>query len=153
MSWFAAVRAGYGAGLLFAPDLIVTLGTGHRPDPRTTAVARVLGARHLVQAAGTAGTPGRAVLALGAEADLVHGASMLLLAAWDRTRARTARTDAAAALSFALAGALLARHAPSTPQRPPRGGGVLASAAAWREAAAARLGRWLLPASLRQARD
>lgn len=148
---FAAVRAGYGAVLLCASDPVVRLYAGQPADRRTRAVARLLGARHLAQAVLTAGTPGRAVLALGVEADLAHAASMIGLAGWDRSRARAGLVDATGALGFALAGALLAGHTPSTPPHPATGGAVLARFAAVREAAAARLARWLLPSPLRPA--
>lgn len=149
MNRFAAVRAAYGALLLCAPDPVVRLYAGYPADRQIRMVARLLGARHLAQAVGTGGTPGRTALALGVEADLAHAASMIALAAWDRSRARAALVDAAGAASFALAGALMARRAPSTPPELVSRGAVLARFGAMREAAAARLGRWLLPPSLR----
>jgi hypothetical protein len=146
---FAAVRAGYGAVLLCAPDPVVRLYSGHPADRRTRAVARVLGARHLAQAVATAGTPGRAVLALGVEADLAHAASMIGLAGWDRARARAGSVDAFAAASLALVGVLVARRTPWTPPHPVTGSGALARCAAVREAVAAGAAHWLLPSSLR----
>lgn len=111
MKALVVVRAAYGTLLLVAPDRVARLCTGSRADRRTRAVARLLGARHLAQAVGTAGAPGPGALALGVTVDLAHAASMVALAAWDRPRARGALVDAAAALSFALAGALVARRA------------------------------------------
>jgi hypothetical protein len=44
------------------------------------AVTRVLGVRHLIQAAATAAAPNAVVLTIGAQVDLAHAASMLALA-------------------------------------------------------------------------
>ncbi|MGH3601364.1 MAG: hypothetical protein ACRDQH_14010, partial [Pseudonocardiaceae bacterium] len=86
MNRFAALRVGYGAVLLAAPDRVIRLYTGHRADPLARAVARLLGARHLVQGILTGGSPNAVVLALGMEVDLAHVASMLGLAVLDRQR-------------------------------------------------------------------
>lgn len=147
MNRFAAMRAGYGALLLLAPDPVIRLYSRHRVDRRTRVVVRLLGVRHLAQAVLTAGTPDRAVLALGVEADLAHAASMVGLAACDRARTRAALVDAVGAGSFAAAGAALACRTPRTPIHP-AGGGLGPRLAAVRDAAAGRLARWLLPAGL-----
>lgn len=150
MNRFAAVRAGYGALLLSAPGPVIRLYTGHRADPRTRMVTRVLGARHLAQAVATAGTPDRSLLALGVEADLAHTASMLALAAVDREHRRAGVVDAISASSFAVVGAVLTRRAgraaiaPFHPGERPLGG-----LAALRNRLVAGVARWLLPASLR----
>ncbi|MGH3783956.1 MAG: hypothetical protein ACRDRO_25905 [Pseudonocardiaceae bacterium] len=147
MNWFSALRTGYGALLVLAPDSLIRLYTGHRPDRPTRIVARVLGARQVVQGLLCAGTPGPAVLVLGVEADLAHAASMVGLAALDRSRRRAGLVDALCAGSFAVAGLVLACR------RFPRSGtplGVTAQLAARREAAALVLARWALPASLRR---
>lgn len=147
MNPFVAVRAGYGALLLGAPGPVIRLYTGHRADPRTRMVARVLGGRHLAQAVATAGTPQRSLLALGVEADLAHTASMLALAAVDREHRRLGVLDAVSAGSFAVVGAVLTRRAASAPFHPGQGppGGL----AALRNRLVTALARWLLPASLR----
>lgn len=142
---FAAVRAGYGVLLLIAPAAVSRLYTGHRADPRTLIVARLLGARHLAQAVATAGPAGWPVLALGVEADLAHAASMVGLAGWDRARRRAGLVDATAASSFAVVGAALTRRASALPAAE----GQLGALAARRQTVAAWLGRWLLPVSLR----
>jgi hypothetical protein len=67
-------------------------------------VARLLGTRHLVQAAVTAFVPVRGVFALGAAVDAVHAGSMLLLAAADPAARDAALTDALAEAAFAAAG-------------------------------------------------
>lgn len=109
---FSAVRAGYGALLLLAPDPMIRLCSGHGSDRRTRVVVRLPGVRHLAQAVLTAGSPGTAVLALGVQADPAHAASMVGLAACDRARA--ALVDAMGAGSFAAAGPALAWRMPST---------------------------------------
>lgn len=155
MKRFAAVRAGYGALLLLAPDPVIRVYAGHPADRRTAMVARLLGIRHpapgirhLAQAVLTAGTPGPAVLGLGVEADLAHAASMIGLTACDRARARAGLVDAVGASSFAVAGAVLACRIPVRPLHPV-GNGTLAHLVAARAAAAAWLARWLLPARRR----
>jgi len=133
MTGFAGIRAGYGMLLLLAPDRMVQLYAGHRADRAARAVARILGARHVVQAGLTLGSRDPAVLAVGAEVDLVHAATALGLATLDARRRRGGLVDAAAASLFAVAGATLADRAP--PARPvgvvPMRRGARAEAAAW----------------------
>jgi hypothetical protein len=97
-------RATYGAALVLAPDPAIRLATGHLPSRRACRVARVLGARHLIQAGLTAAAPGRALFALGGQVDTVHTASMLLLAAVSRAGRRAALTDALTEAALAAAG-------------------------------------------------
>jgi hypothetical protein len=81
---FPLARGSYGAVLLCAPGAAIRLCTGRPASPHARAVARLLGARHLIQAAVTAAAPGTAVLTIGAQVDLAHAASMLGLAAASR---------------------------------------------------------------------
>jgi hypothetical protein len=97
-------RASYGAALVVAPGPAIRVATGRRPSRRACRVARVLGTRHLIQAALTAAAPGPAVLAIGGQVDAVHTASMLLLAAVSPAGRRAALTDALTEASFAAAG-------------------------------------------------
>ncbi len=97
-------RAGYGMLLILAPGPAIRLATGRLPSRRACRVARVLGARHLIQAALTAAAPGPAVFAIGAQIDAVHTASMLALAAVRRADRRAALTDAVAEAALAAAG-------------------------------------------------
>lgn len=113
--WFAAGRAAYGLALLSAPGLLAGLA-GVPADHRARAVARVLGARQVAQAAATAAQPSTPVLRLGAGVDLAHALSMLVLAAADHRRRRAALTDAGVAAAFAAAGLLIAQPA-SGPRR------------------------------------
>jgi hypothetical protein len=100
-----AARAGYGAALLLAPGPVIRVCTGQPAGPRVRAVARVLGARHLVQAAATARYgPSAESLGLGAAVDLAHAASMAALAIADRRVRRITLTDALLETAFAAAG-------------------------------------------------
>jgi hypothetical protein len=99
-------RASYGAALLLAPEPVIRLATGRRPSPRTCQVARLLGVRHLAQAALTAAVPGPATFILGASVDTVHAASMLVLASVSPPARRPALTDLLPESLFAALGAL-----------------------------------------------
>jgi hypothetical protein len=108
----AAVRAAYGVALCCAPGPMLRLagGPGTAASPGARAVARVLGGRHIVQAVLSAARPTPTVLALGAGTDVLHSASMLMLAAVDRPRWRLGLSDALIAAAFAAGGWTLARH-------------------------------------------
>jgi hypothetical protein len=101
---FSLVRGGYGAILLCAPG--AALGwCGARPaSPRARAVTRLLGVRHLIQAAATAAAPNAVVLTIGAGVDLAHSVSMLALAAADRPLRRAGLADALIAATLAAVG-------------------------------------------------
>jgi hypothetical protein len=108
-----AARACYGAALLSLPGFMTRIVAGQRAGSRARSVARLLGARHLAQAALTARpAPGAARLAIGAAADLTHAASVAGLAAADRGMRRAALADAAIEVTFAAAGLTAARQAP-----------------------------------------
>lgn len=113
------IRGGYGALQLALPGLVADRLLAHRFDPRGRRVARVLGARQLVQALGSGRRPSYPVLAVGVEVDLLHAASMLGLGLVDRRRRRVALADAVIAGSFALAGTAAARGGRRVPL-PPR---------------------------------
>jgi hypothetical protein len=95
-------RAGYGAALLCAPGPIIGVVTGQPPSRRARQVARVLGVRHLAQAAITALNPGPEVVALGVVVDLLHAASMFAFAAVAPDLRRAELADALAATSLAV---------------------------------------------------
>ena len=100
-----AVRAGYGGTLLLLPGPAIRLCTGRPAGHRARNVARLLGARHLVQAAVTAGSgPSAESLGIGAAIDAVHAASMAGLAMADRRVRRLTLTDALIEIAFAAAG-------------------------------------------------
>ncbi len=99
------VRATYGAALVLAPGPTIRIATCRRPSRRACRVARVLGTRHLIQAALTAAAPGpAAVLVIGGQVDAAHTASMLLLAAVSPAERRAALTDALTEAAFAAVG-------------------------------------------------
>jgi hypothetical protein len=96
-------RAGYGAALLCAPGPMIGVITGQPPSRRACQVARVLGVRHLAQAAVTALNPGSEVVALGVVVDLLHAASMFAFAAVVPGLRRAELADALAATALAVA--------------------------------------------------
>ena len=96
-------RAGYGAALLCAPGPMIGVVTGRPPSPRARQVARVLGVRHLAQAAITALNPGPEVVALGVVVDLLHAASMFAFAAAVPDLRAAELADALAATALAVA--------------------------------------------------
>lgn len=109
-----AVRVCYGGLLLAAPGRVLSVCTSGRASPYALGVVRVLGARHLLQAALTAGVlsargpseeipPGRALLA-GSGVDTAHAASMIGLALAHRPLRRAALADALLASSLAAFG-------------------------------------------------
>jgi hypothetical protein len=104
-SLLQAARAGYGAALLLVPGRVIRACTGQAPGPWVRAAARVLGARHLAQAAATAGSgPGAESPGTGAAVDIAHAASMAALALAARRVRRAALTDALIETAFAAAG-------------------------------------------------
>jgi hypothetical protein len=118
VAWLVTLaRAGYGVALIGVPGLLIGL-TGQKPGPRACAVARVLGARHLIQAGVTAvsqlGDPGGSVvLGGGAAVDLLHATSMVVLGAADSQVRRAALSDAAVETTLAMIGAVAAATAPA----------------------------------------
>jgi hypothetical protein len=96
-------RAGYGAALLCAPGPMIGVVTGLPPSKRARQVARVLGVRHLAQAAITALNPGPEIVALGVVVDLLHAASMFAFAAVVPDLRRAELADALAATTLAVA--------------------------------------------------
>ncbi len=111
------VRAVYGSGLLLAPARLLCTLARMPLDRAAVNVARVLGVRHLAQAAATRrGTRGE--LWLGAAVDGAHAGSMAALARWSSScshRVLAAR-DARAAAGLAVLGAAIA-----STRRGPRG--------------------------------
>jgi hypothetical protein len=96
-------RAGYGTALLCAPGPIIGVVTGQAPSARARQVARVLGVRHLAQAAVTVFNTGPEVVALGVIVDLLHAASMFAFAAVVPELRTAELADAFAATALAVA--------------------------------------------------
>jgi hypothetical protein len=111
-----AARCGYGWLLACAPRRMIRAGTPRPPGPGAVMTARVLGARHLLQAMATAwaeaaGLPPGPVLLAGAAVDATHAASMVALAAFSRPLRRTALADATLETAMGAAGIMTAlRH-------------------------------------------
>jgi hypothetical protein len=103
---FSLTRAAYGAVLLCAPGVVISRCTGQPASTRARAVVRVLGSRHLLQAAVTAQAPSALVLRAGAQVDLAHAASMLALGAVGRPLRRAQLADGLVAAIFAALGAV-----------------------------------------------
>jgi hypothetical protein len=97
------LRAAWGAVLMLAPDQLVALAGG-RPDRASRMTLRVLGARHVLQAAALWRWPQPAVRRLGVAVDLLHGGTSAALAVADRRRRRVAAADAVVALLWAASG-------------------------------------------------
>lgn len=122
----AVARAGWGAVLVTAPSLTLR-ALGGRPGHGAVLVVRLLGVRHLAQAALSRLVPptGRA-LAVAVAADAAHAASMAALSVAARRWRRPARRDAVIAATWMLLGVrdwLLwrARSAPSVAGEVDRG--------------------------------
>jgi hypothetical protein len=104
----AAARAGWGAALLIAPSAILAAVTAREPVTAQCRAARVLGIRHLGQAALSLARPTAATMRLGTGIDALHAATCfgaaLLLPGWRPA----ALADSAEAVTFAVAGRLAA---------------------------------------------
>ncbi len=100
----AVARAGWGAALLLTPELLLRIG-GRPPAPAAAiAVARVLGARQLLQAVVTTAAPTARVARLSAATDTLHAGTDAWLAAVSRRWRRIALIDTAIAGGLAAAG-------------------------------------------------
>ncbi len=108
-------RIAYGMLLLAVPTRVLRFASDKPPTARERTVTRVLGARLLVQGAVTVVRPDAVTLALGAETDFVHAATMLAWAVVDRGSRRLTLLSAATAALFGAAGAVQAARAPATP--------------------------------------
>lgn len=135
MKRLSQVRAGY--GLLQLASLPLLRGADHLAARRTV---QVLGLRQLVQAAATAPAPSPAVLALGAEVDLLHAFSMIALAAVSRRYRCAAVSEALAAAALACAGTVAARQARAGP-----GGQPTSRPVALRDRCARAMARRVVP--------
>lgn len=105
----AISRALWGAGLLLAPRAVLR-GLGGRRSDLAVVTVRVLGVRHLIQAAVTGWRPGPAVLAVGAGVDALHGLTAVLLAGLDRRQRGPAVAETGLAAAWITAAAAARRH-------------------------------------------
>lgn len=103
-------RALVGAALLTRPLPLLGAAAGNQSAGGNVAMyARVLGARHLIEAAILWRWTSPPVVRTGAAVDAIHAASALALVK-TRHHPRLAALNAASASTFALLGATLARH-------------------------------------------
>jgi hypothetical protein len=98
----ALLRAGWAIALLLVPEKV--LRTGGPAPTAAIAVARVLGVRHLLQAAASAAAPTASVAVLGAVVDTVHTGTCAVLAVVSPRWRRAALLDAAVESGFAASG-------------------------------------------------
>ena len=98
-------RAVYGAALLAVPSRNLRAYGGDPADGAALAAARVLGGRHLAQAALVGSEPGPVRRSGGAFVDLLHATSMFALARVDPARRRPALIDGSVAAAFGVLGA------------------------------------------------
>ncbi|NMH98407.1 hypothetical protein [Pseudonocardia acidicola] len=105
----SVLRAVWGATLLAVPGRLLRLEGQPRTSGNARAVLRILGLRHLGQAAVTVGSPRPRVLALGSATDGLHALTGVAFGAVAPRWRRVALLDTAIATGFAVAGALGAR--------------------------------------------
>ena len=98
------LRGTWGAALLLAPDRVLRATDSEPVDTASRAVARILGARQLLQATLSGLRPSPEVLAMGVWVDTVHALTGAALALSVRRRARAGWTDAVIASVWAAAG-------------------------------------------------
>jgi hypothetical protein len=105
---FPWLRAGYAVALLCIPSALIGVCTGQPASKADRRIARVLGARHLTQAALTARSSSATALGVGVLIDVAHAASMMALAAGDHPMRPAELADGLIAASFAATGTALA---------------------------------------------
>lgn len=118
------IRFAYGATLLAAPGALIKLTCAHPADQRARRVARVLGARHCLQAFVVGSARARIVHELAAAVDFLHALSMEGMAVFDHKNRRAEMLDGCVATAFASAQlvALTSSGASSGVRRLPRKG-------------------------------
>ena len=97
------LRAALGTALLTSAEPLLGELGGRPPDAGARVFARVLGARHLVEAGLLAHAPSKARLRAGALVDGIHAVTALVLAE-RRHHRRLAETNAVSAALLAAAG-------------------------------------------------
>ena len=112
-SWSSVALIGtrtlVGGALLARPHRLLAALSGENPDEHVVVFARVLGARHLTEAAILWRWTTPIVVRTGAGVDAVHAASVIALVK-TRHHPRLASLNVASASTFALFGAALARR-------------------------------------------
>ena len=144
-------RTVYGVVLFAVPNPVLRLVSGQPATARERALTRILGLRLLMQAAVTDIRPDAASVALGAETDFVHAATMLAWAAIDRRSRRLTLLSAAIAGLFATAGAVQARRKAAGTPASAGTGDPLDALVRLRHQAAVAVARYTLPGVVRAA--
>ncbi|GIF42655.1 hypothetical protein [Actinoplanes xinjiangensis] len=106
-------RVVWGGALLIAPQALLRAGAGRDASRAAITVARVLGARHLLQAAVTMAAPTPRVVAFGAVVDALHAVQQLTLAVVSPRWRAAALVDTAIAVALAAAPASGRRGKPA----------------------------------------
>ncbi len=104
MRYAAVLRAAYGALLLLVPGVMMRVVSGEPAARVSSAVARILGLRHLVQAHFLERHGTRNRLLAGVAIDAAHTLSMVGLAALNRDHRRSAALDAVLVTGLAANG-------------------------------------------------
>lgn len=107
----SAIRFTYGMVEATVPDVMSRRVAGRPLDRHERLAARVLGARHTLQAGAATVLASPTGYRLGAGVDALHALSMVGLAVVDRRRRRLALAETATASAMALAGLYAARRA------------------------------------------
>ncbi len=110
-SLLIAVRVLWGTALLITPEALLRDLPHQRIDRPARMFARVLGARHLVQAVITGRGGTRGWVRVGAAVDATHAATMTGLAVLAPDRRKLALTNVATATGLAGAGLVVSRRA------------------------------------------
>jgi hypothetical protein len=112
MRFMCAARAAYGAVLLCVPGPVISALTAAPASGRARAVARVLGARQVIQAAVCGLAPRRGLIQAGAAVDGLHAGSMLALAGAEPRLRRALLAETAIGAVLASAAATVLRRQP-----------------------------------------
>jgi hypothetical protein len=100
----------WGTALLVAPEAVLSQLPHQQIDRPARNFARLLGTRHLVQAAITTRYPTPRSILAGAAIDATHAATMAILAAIRPDRRELALTNAAIATALSAAGVAKAKR-------------------------------------------
>ncbi|MGI8726846.1 MAG: hypothetical protein ACR2K6_04110 [Solirubrobacterales bacterium] len=101
----ALVRAAFGALLLCFPDFMLREVPHRKIDHPADVVARILGLRHLIEAAVLGRRRSRTWVLLAVAVDVIHAATAFGLAAVDDRHRRVALSNGVSAILLAIWGA------------------------------------------------
>ncbi len=110
MTPLATLRLTFGIALLARPQLVLHPRRRRRLDAHAKAFARVLGARHVLQAATLGTHPAPPWPLVGSAVDAVHAGTALVWAWRERRHRRMLLANAAGAALLSATGIAEARH-------------------------------------------